>query len=314
MCVYHQTVLGPEAVSWLEPNDKRIIADATAGHGGHDLLLIERMPGGGRLVMVDAQEEALAVALSRTRDVADRAGVEIVPIRGNFRRLHELLGERGIEAVDGVIYDQGLNAADLESDLGFSFSHDAPLDMRRGPEAPLSAADLLATLDARGLARLLREYGEEPWADRIARTLVRARVKAPIKRTGDLVRVIEEAVPRGAWPKDIHVATRSMMALRYAVNEDIEAIRDSIAGVVPIMTVGARLVCISFCSLEDRAVKQTMRSLENPCTCPKGFPVCVCERKATLKILTKRAVRPSAAEVAANRRSRSAVMRVAERV
>jgi 16S rRNA (cytosine1402-N4)-methyltransferase len=307
---YHATVMGPEAVAWIAPAGRRILVDATAGHGGHAHLMASQMDRGGLLVLVDAQRKALETAQRRV----EQTGVAVLAIQGNFRHLPELLRTHGIEEVDGVLYDQGLSSADLSSDLGFSFRHDAPLDMRRSPDARVSAAELLATLDVRALTRLFRELGEEPWAARIAGAIVRERQRQPIERTAQLVRIIEDAVPRRAWPRDIHVATRCMMGLRYAVNQDLEAITESILGVVPMMSVGARCVCISFCSLEDRAVKQAMRSLEHPCICPRDLPVCVCNRRPVLRMLTRKPVRPSEAEVAANRRSRSALMRVGERI
>ena len=310
MPAYHATVMGPEAVAWLAPENKQVVVDATAGHGGHSQLIAQRMPRDGLLVMLDARPEALAVAAERLAD----APVRVATIEGNFRDLPDLLVRHGISEVGGVLYDQGLSSADLEGDLGYSFRKDAPLDMRRSPDDPRSAAELLNTLDARALGRLFRQYGEEPWAERIAREVVRERMREPIERTGQLVSLIERTVPRKAWPKDIHVATKCMMALRYAVTGDLEAIRQSIEGIVPMLAIGARCVCISFCSLEDRVVKQAMRAWEKPCICPRDLPVCVCGRRPMLRILTRRAVRPSEAEVAQNRRSRSALLRAAERI
>ncbi len=306
----HATVLGPEAVEWLKRPRMQTMVDATAGHGGHACLLADCMPNDGELVLVDAQADALAIATER----ASRPGLRITAIQGNFRHLPELLGQHGIGEVDGVLFDQGLSSADIEGDLGFSFRRDAPLDMRRSRDVGETAAEVLARLDAHELARVLWEYGEERWAARIARRIVDFRRSEPIERTSQLVRLIEQSVPRRAWPRGIHVATRSMMALRYYVNDDINAIKEAIAGIVPMLSLGGRCVCISFCSLEDRAVKHTMRSLENPCTCPPDLPQCVCGRRPMLKVLTKRGVRPTAEEVAANRRSRSAVMRVGERI
>ncbi len=306
----HATVLGPEAVAWLRRQQMRVIVDATAGHGGHASLLADMMPQDSLLALVDAQSEALAIALSRV----SRPGLHVIGIEGNFRHLPELLRRHGIDEVDGVLFDQGLSSSDLQGDLGFSFRHEAPLDMRRGEDARESAADLIARLDAGELTKLFLEYGEERWAARIARRIVEARQSEPIRTTSQVVRLIEQAVPRAAWPRNIHVATRCMMALRYAVNDDIGAIKEAITVIVPMLSVGARCVCISFCSLEDRAVKHTMRALANPCTCPPSLPQCVCGRQPMLKVLTKRGIRPSDAEIAANRRSRSAVMRVAERI
>jgi len=307
---YHVPVMPHECAGWLVSERTRVLVDATVGHGGHALILATRMTPGGLLVIVDARPEALAIARKRL----EGAPVQVIAIEGNFRRLAAMLRERGIREVDGVLYDQGLSSADYEGELGYSFQRDAPLDMRRDESATRSAARLLATLSRRELARVLRDYGDEKWSDRIADFVVRHREREPIERTSQFVRLVEAAVPRAAWPPDTHVATRSMMALRYAVNDDLGAIAESIEGVAPTLTVGGRIVCLSFCGTEDRAVKETFRRLERPCTCPKGLAVCACGRIPVVKVLTRRAVRPSPEEQARNRRSRTARARAAERI
>lgn len=310
MDAYHATVMPEECVAWIAAEKRRVVVDATAGHGGHALLLAHRMGAGSTIVVMDARPEALAVAVKRLEGVRPK----VVAIEGNYRRLPEALRERGIEEADGVLYDQGLSSADFEGGLGYSFRQDGPLDMRRDATARASAAELVATLSARELARLFREYGDEKWADRIAQYIVEARRHEPIERTGTLVKLIEAAVPRAAWPPDTHVATRSLMALRFAVNDDVRAIEESIRGVTPMLSIGARIACLSFCSTEDRAVKNVFRSLESPCVCPKDLPVCGCGKKPLLRVLTRRPLRPAPEEMERNRRSRSALLRVAERV
>ncbi len=299
-----------ECAGWLEADRKRVLVDATVGGGGHAAELARRMRKDGLLVIVDALDVAVETATERLRAY----GVQVMPIVGNFRNLAEMLRERGLEEVDGVLYDQGLSSADFEGDRGYSFRGDAPLDMRRDATATRSAADLVNTLDRRQLAHLLREFGDERWADRIARAVVERRAIEPITRTAQLVSLIEQAVPRAAWPRDIHVATRTMMALRFAVNDDVGAIQQSIEGIAPMLSEGGRIVCLSYCSTEDRAVKHVFRRMENPCTCPRGLAVCACGRKPLLRVLTKRGVRPGSEELQRNRRARSAIARVAERV
>jgi 16S rRNA (cytosine1402-N4)-methyltransferase len=169
-------------------------------------------------------------------------------------------------------------------------------------------------MSRRELAGVLRDYGDEKWSDRIAEFVVQHREREPIETTSQFVRLVEAAVPRAAWPPDTHVATRSMMALRYAVNDDLAAITESIGGMAPMLRRGGRIVCLSFCGTEDRAVKNAFRRLERPCTCPRGLAVCACGRVPLVRVLTRRAVRPSPDEQARNRRSRSARARVAERI
>lgn len=308
--VLHEPVMVEECVTWLRPEHADVLVDATAGHGGHAVRLAERMRPDALLVLVDAQQSALDIASGRVAET----GVNFLPLRGNFRSLADLLQQAGIAQIDGVLYDQGLCSADFDSELGFSFQKDAPLDMRRDETAPRSAAHLLATLSEAELTRIFREYGDERWARAIARAIVTTRRERPIRRTTELVEIIERTVPRAAWPKDIHVATRCFLALRYAVNDDINAIQESIRGVVPMLRPGGRIVCLSYCSTEDAAVRAVFRELEKPCICPPRLPVCVCQRKPLVRSVTRKGVRPAPEEVARNRRARSAVARVVERL
>lgn len=306
--IYHNPVL-IETCDYLRFPHISTVVDATAGEGGHSVRLAQDMQPGSTLVLVDAVPERLEIARRRVSDYP----VQCILITGNFRRLAELLKERGIEQVDGVLYDQGLSSADLVSDRGFSFQRDAPLDMRRDETASRSAADLLRELSQAELARIFRDLGDEKWAVPIARAIVRTRKLHPITRTSELKALVERVVPRHAWPPDVHVATRVMMALRYAVNDDINAIKESIRGIVPLLRPGARVVVLSYSSTEDRAVKVVLRELESPCTCPKKLP-CVCGRKPLIRVLTRRGIRPTPEEVERNHRARSAVARVAERI
>lgn len=308
--VQHEPVMAHEVLEHVRAERCRVFVDATVGQGGHALLIAERMRRDGVLFVVDARPENLSAALQRLASVS----VRVIGATGNFRYLDELLLRHGLTEVDGVLYDQGLCMADYSAGLGFSFRVDEPLDMRRNGDAGASAADLLNRLSERELTRVFRTLGEERWSAAIARAIVERRGREPIRRTVQLARLVEETIPRKAWPPDIHPATRIFQALRYAVTGDLEAIAESIEKVVPMVRPGGRIVCLSFNSLEDRTVKRVFRSLERPCTCPKAMPVCSCGRTPLVQVITKRAVRPQPAEVERNPRARSAILRAAERV
>jgi 16S rRNA (cytosine1402-N4)-methyltransferase len=214
--------------------------------------------------------------------------------------------------VDGVVFDLGVSSHQLnEAERGFSFRADAPLDMRMDRTHSRTAADLVAALPEGDLARILREYGEEKWAVRIAHFMAEARARSPIRTTGDLVRVIEAAVPKAARPKEIHVATRTFQALRIAVNEELESLKIALDAAMGRLVSGGRLVVVSYHSLEDRIVKQRIQAWENPCVCPPGLPVCGCGRLPVARSLTRGAILPLPKEVAENPRARSARLRAA---
>ncbi len=306
----HSSVMAAECVEWLRPEVCRVLVDATAGHGGHALLLALRMAPGSRLLILDTNADSLEIAARRLSDVP----IRVVAVQRNHREIADILDEEGMGDVDGVLYDQGLSSADYEGQLGYSFRHDAPLDMRRHPPSGPSAADLLMTLDQRQLTRLFRDFGDETWAPRIAESIVEQRRREPFRTTLQFVKLVERSIPRKAWPADRHVATRAMMALRYAVTDDLGSIRESITAVTSRLRPGGRIACLSFCSTEDRVVKQVFRSLERPCICPKGMPDCGCGRVPQVRSLMKSALRPTPSEVADNPRSRSALLRVVERL
>jgi len=306
----HPTSMPTEVVEWMVPEIRRTIVDATAGHGGHSVLFAPRRPRDGLLVLIDSSGEALARACERL----EGCGVRVLPVQGNYRDLAAWLSRHGVSGIDGVLYDQGLSSDDLSGQAGFSFAHDAPLDMRRDADTNVTAAHLLNSLGARDLARIFQVYGEERWAARIASFVVDSRAARPFERTGEFVDTVQRAVPRAAWPRERHVATKCMMALRYAVTGDLESIRTSIISIAPQLRPGGRILAISFCSLEDRVVKQAFQHLANPCTCPSDAPMCVCGAQPVVRILTRRPVTPTPEEVAANRWVRSAKLRVAERI
>ncbi len=301
MAFTHQTVLLDEAVALLAPREGKVVVDGTLGGGGHAERLLQ---AGATVIGLDKDPRALAAARERLSPFGDR----FTAIQSDFRYLPRVLAERG--EVDGVLVDLGVSSPQLdEAARGFSFMHDGPLDMRMSDEGE-TAAELLERWDEAEVAFALKEFGEEPFSRPIARSL-----KALLpKTTAQAVEAVKQAVPRKAWPDRIHVATRTFQALRIAVNGELDALSGLLDAVPKILKVGGRAVVISFHSLEDRMVKQRFRSLEGRCTCPPGFPVCVCGAKGSFTPLTRKAVQASESEENKNPRSRSARLRAVERV
>ncbi len=282
--------------------------DGTVGGGGHAAHILELSAPDGRLLGLDRDAEAVAVARSRLADYADR----VTLLHASFDRLAEVARAQGFVPVDGVLFDLGLSSLQLADPArGFSFSADGPLDMRFDPDSGgETAADLVNRLPEAELAALLRRYGEEPQARRIAEAIVAAR---PLHTTRELAAVVEQAVG-GRRGRRIHPATRTFQALRIAVNDELATIERALPQAVEILAPGGRLVVIAFHSLEDRLVKRFMRRESRDCICPPETPVCVCGHRATLRMVTRKPLRPSAEEVVANPRARSARLRVAERI
>ena len=308
----HAPVLLRETLDLLAPRPGALVVDATLGPGGHAAALLERVGALGRVVGIDRDPATLRLARERLAAAADR----LVTVHGDHRDLDALLAGLGIEQVDGVLADLGISSFQLDDPgRGFSFSADGPLDMRMDPTggAP-TAADLLARLPEREIATLLWTLGEERLSRRIARAIVARRTRAPLARTGELARLVEEVAGPRARADRIHPATRTFQALRIAVNGEIEGLDRFVRAAAARLRPGGRLAVISFHSLEDRAIKSALRALEPRCTCPPGLPRCGCGRPGILRVLTPRPVRPSDAETAANPRARSARLRAAERI
>jgi 16S rRNA (cytosine1402-N4)-methyltransferase len=290
MVPLHVPVLLQEVLTWLDPRPGGLYVDATVGTGGHAEAILERILPGGRLVGLDRDPEALAVARRRL----ERFGEAVQLVQANFADLHYVLRALGIARVQGVLMDLGVSGLQLAAPhRGFSFRLAGPLDMRMDPASPVTAADLVNRLSEKELAELLRRYGEEPFAPRIAREIVRRR---PLSTTQELREAILRAVPRRAWPRRVDVATRTFQALRIAVNRELEALEQALPQAAEVLDPGGRLVVISFHSLEDRIVKHTLR------------------RAKSLRVLTPKPIRPSPEEVRRNPHARSARLRAAERV
>lgn len=281
--------------------------DCTLGGGGHAEALLERIQPGGRLLGLDRDPEAVARARRR---LGDRDG--LVLRQGDFADLAAIAAETGFDPAGGVLFDLGVSSPQLDDpSRGFSFRAAGPLDMRMDPRSPLTAEEVVNRTSQRELARIIRELGEERWAARIAEFIVRRR---PLRSTLDLRDAVEAAIPRGAWPAGIHPATRTFQAVRMAVNDELGSLERGLKAATQILTPGGRMATICFHSLEDRLVKSHFNVESVDCVCPPQQPVCTCAHRASLHILTRRPVRPSAEEVAGNPRARSARLRAAEKL
>jgi 16S rRNA (cytosine1402-N4)-methyltransferase len=304
----HEPVLLQEILEYLQPNRADgTLVDATVGLGGHAEALLERNPG-VRLVGIDRDAEAL----ERSRERLSRFGDRVTLVRGRHESLIDILKQENIEGVSGLLADLGVSSMQLDdATRGFSFRFEGPLDMRMGAEGR-SAADLVNSLDEHELAKIIRDYGEERMAGGIARAIVKARSEAPIQTTTRLSEVIR-SVKKPRF-NEIDPSTLTFQALRIATNEELVGLDRFVDDAVSVLETGARLAIISFHSLEDRIVKRAFRRLEGECTCPRNFPVCACGAKAVIKALTGRPVTASEEEEDRNPRSRSAKLRVAEKV
>ena len=306
----HVPVLLDECMSALAVREGGVYVDCTAGGGGHSSEIARRMGKTGRLICLDRDDEAIAACRERLAKITENFTV----VKSNFESLGDVLDDLGIEAVDGVLWDLGVSSRQLDTpERGFSYMASAPLDMRMDVSAPLTAADVVNGYDEESLAKIIREYGEEKFAKQIARRIALRRSEKPIETTGELVDVIREAIPKGAQKGEAqHPAKRTFQAIRIEVNGELDAIEPSIRAAVDRLSPKGRAAVISFHSLEDRIVKRVFRELENPCTCPPDFPVCVCGKKPLVKTLKD--LTASERELAQNPRSRSARLRTAERL
>jgi 16S rRNA (cytosine1402-N4)-methyltransferase len=303
----HQTVLLREAVDALVTTASGVYVDGTFGRGGHSREVLRRLDGNGRLLGVDKDPAAAAEAATLARDDS-----RFSFFHGSFALLPAHLASLGIQAVDGILLDLGVSSPQLDdSGRGFSFQHDGPLDMRMDTSSGETAAEWLAHADEKEIIQVLRDYGEERFAKRIAGALIAAREQAPIATTGQLARIVSEANPR--WEKHKHPATRSFQAIRIRVNRELDDLAVLLAAALDLLLVGGRLVVISFHSLEDRLVKRYMRDMARGDAIPAGVPVTDSALNRRMRLVGK-AVRAAGDEVAANTRARSAIMRVAEKI
>ena len=309
----HLPVLADEVIEMLAPAPGSLHIDATLGGGGHTERILEAANPDGRLLGLDADPAAIARVRARLGPVY---GDRLILRQANFRELAEVAPSAGFGAVDGALFDLGLSSFQLaDRERGFGFRTGGPLDMRFDTSRGVPASELLASLDTAELTALFRRYGEEPKAPRIARAIVDARRVAPIATAEELAALVERVLPPNPrQPRRTHPATRVFQALRIAVNEELDALQAGLAAALDLLRPGGRLVVLSYHSLEDRIVKRFIAAERKGCTCPPEFPVCVCGRNPRLRRVGPPSITPSAAEVAANPRSRSARLRAAERL
>lgn len=305
----HFPVMLDETVSALNVVPNGIYVDCTLGGAGHTKEILSRLSQNGRVIGIDRDASALENAKNTVKDE------RLITVHDNFCNIAYILSSLGYEAVDGIIADLGVSSHQLDTaSRGFSYMQDAPLDMRMDASAALTAYDVVNNYSERELARILDIYGEERFASRIASRILAARESEPIKTTLGLASVIESAIPAKFRHEGGHPAKRSFQAIRIEVNGELDCIPKLINEGIPKLRSGGRMAVITFHSLEDRLVKNAFRTLENPCTCPKDIPVCVCGKKPVVRVITRKPILPGARELEINTRSHSAKLRVCEKL
>ena len=304
----HVSVLLNETVDAVNVREGGLYADFTMGGGGHSSLILSR---GGTLYGFDQDKDAIAVCKKRFESMGERFN----PVHANFRYVKSELEALGVDKLDGIIADLGVSSYQLdEAERGFSYMHDAPLDMRMDRRQELDAKRVVNEYSEKELCEIITKYGEEKWAVRIAKFIVEARKTKEIETTYELVDIIKAAVPQGARKDGPHPAKRTFQAIRIEVNGELRILENAIRDGVDCLKKGGRMAVITFHSLEDRIVKDTFNSLANACTCPKNFPVCVCGKQNSVKVITRKPILPSDEEIESNPRSRSAKLRICEKI
>lgn len=307
----HVSVLLRECIEALQIKPNGIYVDCTTGGGGHSLEIAKRLTDGGRLIAIDRDEDALRAAGKRLADFADR----VTFVHSNYAMLQSVLADLGIPRVDGVLADLGVSSYQLDTaERGFSYMQDAPLDMRMDREQPLRAYDVVNTYSEEELRRILYDFGEEKFARNIAANIVKKRSERPIETTLELAELVKASMPKTAREGGHHPAKRTFQAIRIEVNSELSSIPPALDAAVHALNPGGRIAVITFHSLEDRLVKQKFAALSSGCTCPREFPVCVCGKKPVVRVITKKPVTAGEDELEVNPRSRSAKLRVAEKI
>lgn len=306
----HVPVLLNETIGHLNIKENGIYVDCTLGGGGHSLEILKRLSKDGRLIGIDQDRDALKAAGERLKNYEN-----FIPVHDNFHNITNILEELKIDKVDGILADLGVSSYQLdEPSRGFSYMHDAPLDMRMNRDSSFSAFDVVNGYDEEKLYHVIRDYGEERFAKRIAKFIAERRQEKAINTTFELVEIIKAAVPARFRREGPHPAKRTFQAIRIEVNKELQILNGTIEDSVDKLKTGGRICIITFHSLEDRIVKNKYRQLQNPCTCPKDLPICVCGKKPKIKIITRKPIEASSEELEYNPRSRSAKLRVAEKI
>ena len=308
----HYSVLLNETIENLNIKPDGIYADGTLGGGGHAYQVASRLSEKGRLIGIDQDADAIAAAGERLKEFGDK----ITIIRSNYANMKEELHRIGVEKVDGIVLDLGVSSFQLDTpERGFTYrDENAPLDMRMDDRQSLTAKDIVNGYSEMDLYRIIRDYGEDKFAKNIAKHIVQERAKKPIETTGELTEIIRASIPMKVQVTGGHPAKRTFQAIRIELNRELDVLRDSLDGMIDILDDGGRLCIITFHSLEDRIVKTIFRKNENPCTCPSDFPVCVCGKKSKGKVITRKPILPGETEMEENPRSKSAKLRIFERV
>lgn len=306
----HYSVMLNETIEQLNIKPGGIYLDGTLGGAGHSYEIAKRLTEGGHLYGVDQDEAAITAASERLVEFGDRVTV----IRSNYKDAVSILKEMGVEGVDGILLDLGVSSYQLDTvERGFSYKYDTDLDMRMDLRQRLSAKDIVNTYSLKDLSRIIRDYGEDQFAQNIAKHIVEAREKKPIETTFELNEIIKASIPMKMRATGGHPSKRTFQAIRIECNHELDVLRDSLDGMIDFLKPGGRFAVITFHSLEDRIVKTSFKKNEDPCTCPKNFPVCVCGNVSKGTQLTKKPILPSEKELEENSRSKSAKLRVFER-
>lgn len=306
----HKSVLLEETIRNLKVKPDGIYVDGTLGGGGHAYEVCRQLSAKGSLIGIDQDEAAIEAAGERLQEFGDRVTI----IRSNYCNMKKELQKIGITSVDGITLDLGVSSFQLDNaERGFTYREDVPLDMRMDQRGSRTARDIVNTYTENELYRVLRDYGEEKFAKKIARNICTARSEKPIETTGELIELIKQSIPMKMRAVGGHPAKKTFQAIRIELNQELEVLRNSLDDMIELLNDGGRICIITFHSLEDRIVKTIFRRNENPCTCPPDFPVCVCGKTSMGRVITRKPILPDEEEIAVNKRSKSAKLRVFER-
>lgn len=309
----HKPIMLEECIEFLNIHPNGVYVDGTLGGAGHSSEILRRLGPEGLLVGIDQDQNAINAAKRKLLSIDTNARFVIKHM--NFENIREAIEEQKIHSVDGILLDLGVSSHQLdEGERGFSYQHDAPLDMRMNRDNDLDAQTLVNTWSREEIARIIRDYGEEKWASRIAEFIVKSRETQKITTTGELVDIIKAAIPASARREGPHPAKRTFQAIRIAVNRELEVLENLLEDVTDILNPGGRLVILTFHSLEDRIVKKAFKEQSQGCICPKDLPICVCGKEPKIRVITKRPVTASENELELNPRARSCKLRAAEKL